>query len=138
MAKRDFIHNAVKNALINDEWHITADPYRIIYKDTTLEADMKADKLIVATRKNQSIVVEVKSFLQPSFIHEFVAACGQYQSYVFLLEENGETETVYMAISLTVYRSEFDKEAVQVLVKRFGIRLLVVDIEREVIFQWIE
>ena len=55
MARRDVIHDAVKNALIKDGWQITADPYRIIYKDATLEADMRTDKLIVATRENRSI-----------------------------------------------------------------------------------
>ncbi|MCE7989801.1 MAG: hypothetical protein DYG89_52310 [Caldilinea sp. CFX5] len=108
MARRDAIHEAVKNALKNDNWHITADPYRIVYKDTTLEADMKADKLIIATRENRSIIIEVKSFLQSSFIHEFIAACGQYQAYAFLLAKKGQTETIY------------------------------VDIENEVIAQWIE
>ena len=78
MARRDAIHDAVRSALINDGWRIVADPYRIVYKDATLEADMKADKLLVATRDKRSIVVEVKSFLQQSFIHEFLAACGQY------------------------------------------------------------
>lgn len=76
MARRDVIHGPVRKALTNDGWHIIADPYRIVYKDTTLEADMKADKLLVATRDKRSIIVEVKSFLQQSFIHEFLAACG--------------------------------------------------------------
>ena len=49
----------------------------------------------------------------------------------FLLEEKGQTETVYMAVSHQVYRRGFHGEAVQVLVKRFEIRLLVVDIEKE-------
>jgi hypothetical protein len=138
MARRDVIHNAVKKALINDGWQITADPYRIVYKDATLEADMKADKLIVATRENQSIIIEVKSFLQPSFIHDFLAACGQYQAYVFLLQEKQQPETVYMAVSEEVYRNEFRSEAVQLLVKRFALRLLVVDIEQGVIWQWID
>lgn len=43
-----------------------------------------------------------------------------------------------MAVSQDVYRREFRSEAVKVLVARFGIRLLVVDIENEVIVQWIE
>jgi hypothetical protein len=138
MVQRDVIHDAVKNALIKDGWQITADPYRIVYKDAALEADLRADKLIAATRENQSIVVEVKSFLQPSFIHEFLAACGQYQAYVFLLQEKQQPETVYMAVSDEVYRSEFSGEAVQVLVKRFALRLLVVDVEQEEVWQWIE
>lgn len=138
MPKRDVIHNAVRAALTNDGWRIVADPYRIVYKDATLEADMKADKLIIATRESRSIVVEVKSFLSPSFIHEFLAACGQYQAYTFLLQEKGQSETVYMAVSDDVYRSEFRRDAVQVLVRRFGLRLLVVDTEKKEIVQWID
>ena len=138
MARRDIIHAPVKNALIKDEWQITAAPYRIIYKDATLEADMRADKLLIATRENLSIIIEVKSFLQRSFIHEFLAACGQYQAYVFLLREKQQTEQVYMAVSHEVYRREFRKEMVQLLVKRFALHLLVVDIEQEVIWKWLE
>jgi len=138
MPRRDAIHNQVRAALIKDGWEIVADPYRIVYKDATLEADMKADKLLVATRDKQSIIIEVKSFLQPSFIHEFLAACGQYQAYKFLLEEKGQTETIYMAVSHEVYKRQFDSEAVQKLVERFNIRLLVVDIEKKEITQWVE
>ena len=43
MARRDAIHDAVRSALTNDGWQIVADPYRIVYKDATLEADIKAD-----------------------------------------------------------------------------------------------
>jgi len=138
MARRDVIHDAVKEALIKDGWRITADPYRIVYKDATLEADMRADKLIAATRENHSIIIEVKSFLQRSFIHEFLAACGQYQADSFLLQEKGQTEAVYMAVSDVVYRNEFRSDAVQVLVRRFGLRLLIVDTESEAIVQWVE
>ena len=77
MPRRDRIHKHIKNALTNDDWTITEDPYYIRFEDKTLEADMKADKFIAATRQNTSIIIEVKSFLQASFIHEFLEACGQ-------------------------------------------------------------
>lgn len=43
-----------------------------------------------------------------------------------------------MAVSDVVYRNEFRSDAVQVLVRRFGLRLLIVDTESEAIVQWIE
>ena len=65
MARRDVIHDAVKNALVKDGWEITADPYRIIYKDATLEADMRADKLFVATRERGDLAMDrVNSYRQ--------------------------------------------------------------------------
>jgi len=138
MPRRDAIHAQVRAALINDGWQIIADPYRIVYKDATLEADMKADKLLVATRDKQSIIIEVKSFLQPSFIHEFLAACGQYQAYKYLLEEKGQTETIYMAIITRSISDNSGAKQYRKLVERFDIRLLVVDIEKEEITQWVE
>ena len=138
MARRDTIHKPVRNALKNDDWHITADPYRIVYEGTVLEADMRASRLITATRENRSIVIEVKSFIRQSFIHEFISACGQYRAYVTLLKARGQTENVYMAISHEVYQREFGKKAVEVLLADFDVRLLVVDIEKEMIVQWIE
>jgi len=138
MARRDAIHNPVKNALINDGWKIVADPYRIPYKDKILEADMKADKLIAATYENQSVIIEVKSFLQSSVIHELIQACGQYQAYEFFLNENGQTEKIYLAMNNDVYIREFDSPAIQSVINRFAIRLLLVDIEKEKIVQWIE
>lgn len=137
MARRDKIHDAVKNALINDGWDITHDPYRISYHGTTLEADMRADRLLLATRESEAIVIEVKSFLQKSFIHEFTSACGQYQAYVILLRENEQSEKVYMAISQTVYEENFHVEAVRLFKKQFDVHLLIVDIDKETIIEWI-
>ncbi|MEM7539674.1 MAG: element excision factor XisH family protein, partial [Chloroflexota bacterium] len=132
------IHNNVKNALENDGWNITADPYRIRYKDALLEADMKAEKLILATRENHSVIIEVKSFLSQSFIHEFIQACGQYQAYAFLLDKSDQAEKVYMAVSLDVYESEFSRESIQVLRDHFKVHLLIIDIIQEAIVEWIE
>ena len=52
MPKLDIIHNAVKNALINDGWAITDDPYIIQYRRTTLYADLGAERPIAAERNN--------------------------------------------------------------------------------------
>lgn len=138
MGRRDTIHDPVKNALIKDGWTIIADPYRITYKDATLEADLKADKLIAATRENRSVVIEVKSFLKKSFIHEFIAACGQYHSYVTLLRANNESEEIYMAVSDIIYNRQFERKSIQLLKQSFNLHLLVVDIEKEEIVKWID
>ncbi len=48
MPAKDTYHNAVQNALIKEGWTITADPYRIKYKDAELFADLAAERPIVA------------------------------------------------------------------------------------------
>ena len=53
---RDIIHNAVKNALINDGWIITADPYKLETDDFTVYADLGADWPIAAEKVDGKIV----------------------------------------------------------------------------------
>lgn len=63
MPAKDIYHNAVKSALVKDGWIITADPYRILYEDAELYADLAAERPIAAERDAQRIVVEIKSFV---------------------------------------------------------------------------
>lgn len=78
MARRDHIHEPVKQALIKDGWRITADPYELQYKEGRLQADLAAERPIAAERTDEKIVVEIKSFLSPSPLHELQGAIGQY------------------------------------------------------------
>ncbi len=78
MPAKDVYHDNVKNALIKEGWIITADPYRIKYKDAELFADLAAEKPIAAERNGCKIVVEIKSFLSPSPMRDFEIALGQY------------------------------------------------------------
>jgi hypothetical protein len=77
----DRIHDAVKTALIKDGWTITADPYRIKFEEASLLADLAADRPLEAERGEERIIVEVKSFLGPSQLHDLEVAIGQYQVY---------------------------------------------------------
>lgn len=58
MPKLDIIHNAVKNALIEDGWLVTDDPYVIQYRKTVLYADLGAERPIAVERDGQKLVVE--------------------------------------------------------------------------------
>ncbi len=58
-----------------------------------------------------------------------------YRTYLAELEPDRK---LYLAISMKAYHDIFSLEAVQLLVKRFTIPLIVVDIEREEIEKWIE
>lgn len=135
MAK-DRIHNAVKKALINDGWTITADPYEIEFKEVTLYIDLKADRAIAAERDDEKIAVEIKSFLSLSQIHELQAALGQYQMYEAYLEEIAPERVLYLAISEQIWKTLFALEAVQILVAKFRLRVIVVNLKTEEIVLW--
>lgn len=137
MPARDFIHDAVKQALIKDGWVITADPFQLKFKDMNLTADLRAEKLLLARRQNHQILVEVKSFLGKSFAKEFQLALGQYQVYASLIEAKQLPDQLYLAISDHTYRQHF-QGAVAMIVERYQLHLLVVDIEKEEVMQWID
>jgi hypothetical protein len=138
MPAKDLIHDAIKNALIKDGWMITADPYELGYQEVSLAVDLAAEKLFEAARDNQKILVEVKSFVGRSFARDFQTALGQYQMYLGILEITHIPDTLYLAISDIVYRRFFQQHVYQMLVERFEIRLLIVDVEKEEIVSWID
>jgi hypothetical protein len=136
MARLELIHHTVKDALIKDGWIITADPYIIQYADVKLFADLAADKIIAAERAEQKIVVEVKSFAQASQIHELQAALGQYEIYRGFIEVIEPERKIYLAISEDVFEQFFSRSAIQFIIKRFQVSLLVVDLDKEEIVKW--
>jgi hypothetical protein len=137
MPKLDLIHDAVKNALIKDGWTITADPYTIQYEEVKLFADLAADRPIAAERAGQKIVVEVKSFINLSPVHDFQAALGQYEMYRSYLELTAPERKLYLAVNSTVYSNFFELKAIQLLVQRHQLSILTVEVEKEEVEQWI-
>lgn len=137
MPKLDIIHNAVRNALIKDDWVITDDPYVIQYRKTTLYADLGAEQPMAVERYGQKLVVEVKSFIGASKIQDLKEALGQYDIYRYLLEEIAPDRKLYVAVSTVAYKSFFKQDVIQLILNKHQLPLIVVDIEMEEIRQWI-
>lgn len=136
MPAKDIYHNAVKSALVKDGWRITADPYRILYEDAELYADLAAERPIVAERSGQKIVVEIKSFVGRSPMYDFHNALGQYIVYRQLIELTEPNYKLYLAIDDITYENFFQRKSIQTIVQANNLLLLVVDIQKEIIVQW--
>jgi hypothetical protein len=137
MPAKDIYHNEVKNALLKDGWTITADPYFIKYEDAELYADLAAEKPISAERQGQKIVVEIKSFVGRSLMYDFHGALGQYVVYRNLIQLTEPEYTLYLAIDDVVYKNFFQRKSIQVITKENQLLLMVVEMEKEEILQWI-
>jgi hypothetical protein len=137
MAK-DIIHDAVKNALIKDGWTITADPFEIRYGEFRLFADLAAERSpIAAEREGRKILVEIKSFIGHSFVHDLQQALGQWLIYLDLIEIVAPEYELFIAVSDWIYYKHFTQKAAQYLLQKRQIALIVVDIEEEQITKWI-
>ena len=137
MAK-DIIHDAVKNALLKDGWHITDDPFRMEYEEIEVFADLAAERSpIVAEKEGQKIVVEIKTFAGRSFIRQLQQALGQYSLYLDMIELNELDYELYLAISHSTYFDFFLRKGTSLIVERRQMKLLVVDTVREEVLQWL-
>lgn len=136
MAK-DLFHTVVKDALIKDGWKITHDPFPVDYGDVQMQIDLGAERLIAATRDQEKIAVEVKSFTKPSAISEFHTAVGQYLNYRRALRSQEPSRILYLAVPSQVYDEFFRLRFIQEGVEEYQIRLVVYEIEDRSILQWI-
>lgn len=136
MAK-DRFHNIVRNALEKDGWKITADPYEINVDDVDFEIDLAAEQLLGAEREGEKIAVEIKSFISPSNISEFHTALGQFLNYRDALDKIEPERLLYLAVRLPIYETFFQRKFIAAAVNRYQIRLMIYDIENEVIHQWL-
>ena len=138
MPAKDIYHNEVKNALLKDGWTITADPYFIKYEDAELYAALAAEKPIAAQRQGQKIVVEIKSFVGRSLMYDFHGALGQYMVYRNLIKLTDPEYKLYLAIDDFVYKNFFQRKSIQLIINENKLLLIVVEMEKEEILQWID
>jgi XisH protein len=136
MAK-DRFHDVVRTALEKEGWKITADPYEITVDDVDFEIDLAADQLLAAEREGRKIAVEVKSFISPSNISEFHTALGQFLNYRDALEKVEPDRQLYLAVRVPIYQSFFQRRFIASAVERYQLRLVIYDVQLEVITQWL-
>lgn len=127
MPAKDLYHDTVKRALLKDGWTITHDPLILKYGRKTLYADLGAERLLVAEKGREKIIVEVKSFLGHSDIHDFQEALGQYVMYAEVLRAQGIDAGLYLAVPEATYRGIFSSELGQLLIARTALQLIVFD-----------
>jgi XisH protein len=135
MAK-DLFHDAVKQALLKDQWVITADPLIIRIEGVKLQIDLAADKVFAAEKLGRKIAVEIKSFLNPSTITDFHAALGQFLNYRLALQMREPVRTLYLAVPIDTFDSFFQETFIQEAIKLYQVKLIVYNPIQEVITIW--
>jgi hypothetical protein len=133
---RDKVHNAARIALEKDGWLITHDPYQVKVLDVEYEIDLGAEELVAAEKGGRKIAIEIKSFLQGSFVYEFHGVLGQFLNYGLGLEEQEPDRELYLAVPVQVYRTFFAKAVVQKAITRFNLKLVLFDPQQQTIVEW--
>ncbi len=136
MAKDKF-HDVVKNALIKEGWTITNDPLFIQFGGVDLYVDLGAEKMLAAQKDNEKIAVEIKSFLGDSTISDFHQALGQLLNYRLILRRQEPERILYLAVPFDIYESFFKLEFTQIAIIDYQLKIIVYNIDKEVISKWI-
>lgn len=136
MPAKDLYHDIVRSALVKEGWTITDDPYIIRIGKRSVFIDLGAEKLIAAERNSQKIAVEVKSFVNPSPIHDLENAWGQFFLYTRALQKKEPSRILYLAVNRNVFESLFQEEAGKLLLEEPDFHLVVFDANNEEIIQW--
>ncbi len=137
MAK-DLFHHAVKQALVKEQWVITADPLIIKIEGVKLEIDLAAERVVATEKAGQKIAVEIKSFLNPSIITDFHAALGQFLNYRLALQLREPERILYLAVPIDTFESFFQEIFIQEAVKLYQVKLAIYNPIQEVITAWKE
>jgi hypothetical protein len=100
-------------------------------------ADLAADRILAAQRGIEKIAVEIKSFIGRSRVHDLELTLGQYNLYQCLLEAVAPDRKLYLAVSDSVYAEFLQQKAVQMILMRFDVSLVVVRLQSQEIVTWI-
>jgi hypothetical protein len=75
--------------------------------------------------------------LGASTISEFHTAIGQFINYRIAREEEDADRLLYLEVPLDIYKRFFKYTFIQTVIRRNQIPLLVYDIEKQEVVQWI-
>jgi hypothetical protein len=135
MAK-DLFHDAVKAALEKEGWAITHDPLFIKALGFNILIDLGAKRLIGASKGDEKIAVEVKSFTGMSGVSQFHVALGQFINYRDALADKEPDRKLFLAIPDDAYTTTFMIPFVQRAVQRYQLTFLVYSSLQEEIVEW--
>ncbi len=139
MPAKNIYHDAVLHALEADGWTITDDPLTVSFGGRDLFVDLGAERTTLgAEKEGQKIAVEVTSFLSPSPVRDLQEAVGQYGVYRALLAETDPERRLYLAVPHRVQEGLLSERFGQLIVRDLRLRLVVFDIQKARVVEWIE
>ncbi len=138
MSARDRYHDTVKNALIQEGWTITHDPYRLAIGRRRGYIDLGAEMPLAAEKEGRRIAVEIKSFLGASELDDLENALGQYGVYRVILAKSEPERALYLALPDDIHELLLDETDFRDILRAFQTRLILFDPQRGRIVKWIE
>jgi XisH protein len=133
----DDCHPQVVRALEKAGWRVDPVSFRISSGGISVYPDVRAWQSNGAS--HQVIIIEIKCFSDASKEQdELYRAIGQYVIYRNVLKLRQYSAQLYLATPMTTFNRLFKQVAVTATIQDVQISLIVVDIEREEVVQWLD
>jgi len=127
----------IVRALEKDGWDVEKKPYRLLAENRTVYADLCLARHLNG-HPEEIIIVEVKCFTNPmTDLQELYGAMGQYLYYRSILLFHHIDLPVYLAIPQEAYLRLTADLVIRILFYERGVNLVIVDLDREQVVQWI-
>jgi hypothetical protein len=132
----DQCHEQVVHALEKDGWRVEPKSFPLpIAVGRTFWIDIEAQQLAQFGLRT-ILLVEVKCFPSGrSETTELYTSLGQYLVYRSLLRQQGFNADLYLAVPTFAFEGIFAQIGMSAVIEN-EIKMVVIDIEREVIVQW--
>jgi hypothetical protein len=134
MAK-DKYHQEVREALENDGWTITHDPYKIMLGRRKGFIDLGAE-ILAAEKGTLKIAVEIKSFLGASDLYQFEDALGQFLVYQPAWSKKEPERILYLAVPEEFYDNFFEDVYFLEIAELYKLKMLVFNEKNNTIVKW--
>jgi hypothetical protein len=143
MARNDKYFPNVVESLFKEGFIVTKTPlyFTLGSNSHTYKIDLAAERTILIAEKasKEKIAVEVKSFLDPSFINDFKEASGQYRIYTHVLSAaKADDYKLYLAVPDKVYKDHFTDTFITSVCAADKISIITFDPTINRIMQWIK
>ncbi len=82
-------------------------------------------------------MLKLRALLGDRALYDFHGALGQYMVYRNLIQLTEPEYKLYLAIDDLVYKNFFQRKSIQLITKENKLLLMVVEMEKEEILEWI-
>jgi hypothetical protein len=132
----DQCHQQVVHALQRDGWNVLPNPYTLsVEQETLLFIDIRAQR--TSEERKEILLIEIKCFPEGrADTHELYVAFGQYLVYRSIARQKTLNAEVYLAVPTFAFDDVISRLGLPA-VRDNQIRIVVIDIEHEVIRQWL-
>jgi hypothetical protein len=135
MPRQDECEPKVIRALQKDGWTIVAQPSHFYSVDGVhIYPDLAARR----EETQELVIIEVKCFTGKfSIREEYFRALGQYIIYREVLVQRQQEELLFMSVQTDVYDTLLKQDVFQASIRRDRVKLVIIDMDQEIIRQWI-